>query len=599
MRLTLSEEFSFSFLKEMRPEAAAPDEVPVFANTEPEVTDLTSDADHLTAATFNIAGVASFSTGALADNADEVANQIVTNMRSPDIIALQEVSNARTTEQLDAIIDAIVAAGGPEYSYVFVENTQAGSGGVSAITNAFLYLPDRVEYVAGSAELITSVDHGSSFPRFPLAADFVFNGEQITVVNVHLKSGSKGSDPDTNRNAADRLTEAGQLSTLLDSYLDDNGGTHIILLGDINDEKTSEPIIELADDELWNIVSEVAVGDDTTDRYGAAIDHILVSRSLAATAQLDYVHVNADFGQPASDHDPVVARILIRQNTVEDFANFSFAASAEEATSVDVSLTNAGHLTDYFSASDITVEQILVLQDGIDDFQIQIETTDGWAAFSFADVGSMGEDATANLIEFLGAMEASGLPLYGSTIVGQHSSLAGGSGDSYQYHNLTHALVWNGSSPSDKLLGTGSSTLAGDDDFLFGNNNRDSYGEVLRGGSGEDFLFAARGQDTLDGGADGDRYFYRLGDGDDEISDSGEEDDGTDILIFGEGITAEDLSLAQNPDDANEWLLTIDDGSSDPAVITLRDGADSYGGIDEIHLADGTILSDATGFGLV
>jgi predicted extracellular nuclease len=43
------------------------------------------------------------------------------------------------------------------------------------------------------------------------------------------------------------------------------------------------------------------------------LDHVFVSRALLPSAELDVVHLNADFparpGLTASDHDPLVARL--------------------------------------------------------------------------------------------------------------------------------------------------------------------------------------------------------------------------------------------------------------------------------------------------
>ena len=45
--------------------------------------------------------------------------------------------------------------------------------------------------------------------------------------------------------------------------------------------------------------------------FSQTLDHILVSPALARGAEVDMVHVSADFpvAERASDHDPVVARI--------------------------------------------------------------------------------------------------------------------------------------------------------------------------------------------------------------------------------------------------------------------------------------------------
>lgn len=565
---------------------------------EPEITTLAADDEHLLAAAYNIAGVENFSTGELANNAAEVAGHIVTNMATPDIVALQEVSNANTVAQLDAILAEVNALGGPEYAYVFEEITQAGAGGVTAINNAILYRTDRVDYVEGSAELLTDVDYGSSFPRFPLKADFTFNGETITVIDVHLKSGSKGSDPDTNDDAADRLVQGNQLNVILDELRDADNDANIIVLGDFNDIDATEPMIQLADDEVFNIVDEAAPGDDSTATFGAVIDHIMLSDAMNASAQVDYVHVNADYGQSASDHDPVVARILFRTEEVEDFSAVTYAGTREEAAATSVSLENAGHLADYFDTSEIWLREVVVLQDGSDDFTVQVETSDGWTAFDFENVGSMDGDSTANLIEFLESFEASGLETWKMT-VGINGGLSGGEEGAYSFLDLTYTNEWWGFFNNTWTSGGWKTDLAGHDDIIIGDNNRDQYGEVFWTGRGDDFLFGGNGEDIMNGGKGSDTYYYRKGDGDDVIRDRGRDSDGTDTLQFGDDISLADLTLAEDPENAGAWILTIDDGSTDGATITLDSNRDEYGGIDQILLADGTLLSQDNGFGLI
>jgi predicted extracellular nuclease len=47
------------------------------------------------------------------------------------------------------------------------------------------------------------------------------------------------------------------------------------------------------------------------DGNSQTLDHILVSRSLGRVGY-DVVHINAEFADQASDHDPQVARIRLR-----------------------------------------------------------------------------------------------------------------------------------------------------------------------------------------------------------------------------------------------------------------------------------------------
>jgi predicted extracellular nuclease len=50
------------------------------------------------------------------------------------------------------------------------------------------------------------------------------------------------------------------------------------------------------------------------DGASQVLDHILVSRSLLATAEVDVVHCAAELpaAERASDHDPVLARLVLQ-----------------------------------------------------------------------------------------------------------------------------------------------------------------------------------------------------------------------------------------------------------------------------------------------
>ncbi|UTW56560.1 hypothetical protein [Kordiimonas sp. SCSIO 12610] len=579
-----------------------------------DVTSLVGDADHLTTLAYNIRSVDNFATGTLFDNSAGIADHIVNFSGSPDIIALQEVSNEFGEQVLQDIVDAIAAAGGPVYEIVFVPSDIVGAVGTTTITNAFLYRPDRVDFVEGSAQLLTDVQVGTSFPRFPLIGEFTFNGETVTLINAHLSSGSAGSDPDVNGDAAERLEQAQELTLILDSLLDADPDANVIVLGDYNDTQFGEPTIELLDDELTNLFTEADQSELTTNTFGNPIDHIAVSDSLAASAEFDYIRVNADFGNVVSDHDPVLARFLFRQDAVETITSpigFERSRADAIANATDVSLVNSGGLQNYFDISRLRGAEIQIIQDGVDDFQIIIGFRGRFfTAYDFDNVGSLGNNADANLYEFLSSLEGSGLPAGAAFSVGRvadFNSDAPVDFASLEFSELHIALDReivdaSGSRAFDTSFdrvafltgGRDGVAAAGDNDILIGENNRDSFVEVLIGGDGDDLLIGGRGTDQLNGGAGSDDYLYRLGDGDDTIIESGE---GFDTLTFGEGISASDITITQDVDDLDTFIILIDDGSSDGSTIRLTSEDDDFGGIDQIVFADGTTLNDDDGFG--
>ena len=73
---------------------------------------------------------------------------------------------------------------------------------------------------------------------------------------------------------------------------------------------------------------------------------------------------------------------------------------------------------------------------------------------------------------------------------------------------------------------------------MFGGQDNDT----LIGNTGATFLAADLGNDSLIGGAGGDRFDFRSGDGNDIIADF---TDGQDIIGLADGLTFEQLAISQ------------------------------------------------------
>lgn len=142
-----------------------------------------------------------------------IAAHIVNNLGRPDIIALQEVQDndgslntGVTTADitLQMLIDAIVAEGGPTYSFLdnpFIGDDTSGGQPGGNIRTAYLFNPDRVDFVEGSLATITDPTDQQTNPdspffdtRLPLVATFTFNGQEVTLINNHFSS-KGGSSP--------------------------------------------------------------------------------------------------------------------------------------------------------------------------------------------------------------------------------------------------------------------------------------------------------------------------------------------------------------------------------------------------------------------
>lgn len=172
--------------------------------------------------------------------------------------------------------------------------------------------------------------------------------------------------------------------------------------------------------------------------------------------------------------------------------------------------------------------------------------------------------------------------------------------------------LWGGAGQDQLFGGDGADQLVGDvgDDALFGNAGDDSLfgdsplfvnqagydildggdgNDVLQGGGGDDDLHGGAGNDLLIGGDGLDTYRFNLGDGSDSIEDNAIQ---SNRLVFGAGITAEDLSL----DVATGDSLLVRVGNNGDALEIVGFGVSlptDFHSIRQFEFADGTILTDS------
>lgn len=307
---------------------------------------VTPDADAdigVTVASYNVLNLSAVS----ADNAQRatLASHFVNNLATPDVIALQEIqdNNAEindgttdATQTLQKLVDAVVTAGGPAYSFFDVAPANNTSGGVPGgnIRNAFLYNPARVDlvsFVSLTPSVLSAAGVGNpnafSESRNPLSATFEFNGVEFTVINNHLTSrtGSTpifgGPQPFVQAGEAEREGQMQALNEYVDFLLSaagDEEGEHtaIVVLGDLNTFEFTNDLTEIlpgAEELLTDLIDSLTDDNVYTfifDGNSQMLDHLLVTKALQET-QLDIVHVNVDFPRIStavgSDHEPLVA----------------------------------------------------------------------------------------------------------------------------------------------------------------------------------------------------------------------------------------------------------------------------------------------------
>ncbi|MFE4669085.1 endonuclease/exonuclease/phosphatase family protein [Streptomyces sp. NPDC056716] len=310
----------------------------------------TTDAQHggeLAVATYNVENLDPGDT-----TFEAHAAAIVNNLQSPDILSLEEVqdNNGATSngtvaadQTLKKLTDAIVAAGGPAYEWRSIDPVNNADGGEPGanIRQVFLFNPERVSFtdraggdattatgvtkVRGEAALTASpgrldpTNTAFTDSRKPLAGEFVFRGETVFVIANHFNS--KGGDqdltsqyqPPTRSSETQRHQQATVVNDFVQDILAKDKNANVIALGDINDYEFSDTVDILeGQGELWSAVKSLPKSERYSYVFNGnsqTLDQILISPSIRReNFEYDSVHINAEFHDQISDHDPQVLR---------------------------------------------------------------------------------------------------------------------------------------------------------------------------------------------------------------------------------------------------------------------------------------------------
>ncbi|WP_455530691.1 calcium-binding protein, partial [Ruminococcus sp.] len=121
----------------------------------------------------------------------------------------------------------------------------------------------------------------------------------------------------------------------------------------------------------------------------------------------------------------------------------------------------------------------------------------------------------------------------------------------------------------------------------YGTRSNNLYGgesdDILYGNDGNDTLTGGEGNDTLYGGTGDDTYIFNLGDGADIINEDNA-NSSADTVIFGEGITLEDITVTK---DGNDMVLLV--GGDGDSIRIVNQYGDSWYFVENFKFADGTI----------
>lgn len=305
-------------------------------------------ANRLAIASYNVENLGG---DASASRFSAIAQQIVGNLASPHLIALQEVqdNNGATDngvvaadQTLDQLTAAIKDAGGRDYGYVVIDPINKNDGGQPGgnIRNAYLYDTSIVSFagtIGGATDAIAvnadgslTLDAGRVDPanvafddsRKALVAQFDVAGENFILINTHFNS--KGGDeplfgPDQapeRDSEIQRLAQAGAVAGFVGEVLAIDPDAKIIALGDFNDFQFSDTLAPLTDAGLVNLTSLLPEEERYTYIYegnSQALDHMFVSAGVLADSTLAYdiIHANSEFAAQISDHDPLLLTLAM------------------------------------------------------------------------------------------------------------------------------------------------------------------------------------------------------------------------------------------------------------------------------------------------
>jgi len=319
---------------------------PISGGLTVEQSALVGGPNHLAVASYNVLNLDPFDSDTQFNG---LASQIVHNLNAPDIIALQEIQDSSGpvdngvtdgSDTYNKLIARIQSQGGPTYEFREiappVANVDGGEpGGNSRV--GYLFNPDRVSVKDGS--LNRHGDGVSAFngSRKPLEITFLFNGQEITLINNHFtaKSGSSPlfglPQPWINGGEGARNAQAAFVNALVDDILLANPDAKVLVLGDLN-EFTFESPLEILAGGVDPVLFDLNQLLDPNERYSYVfegnsqqLDHMFASSALLGIAQFDAVHVNSGFNSTPSDHDPILARFYF---PVPEPSTFVLTASA-------------------------------------------------------------------------------------------------------------------------------------------------------------------------------------------------------------------------------------------------------------------------------
>jgi predicted extracellular nuclease len=316
-----------------------------------------ADARELSIATYNVENLAPSDPAA---KYERLAEGVVTNLAQPDIVAVEEIQDddgatddgvVTAGQTLAKLTAAIAAAGGPRYDWREIDPVNDRDGGQPGgnIRVAFLFDPRRVQFVDRGGAGVDRSTTGTSIvkshgdpaltlspgridptnpawtdSRKPLAGEFRFRGKPVLVIANHFDS--KGGDQNADgrfqfpaqSSAIQRAAQAAAVHGFVQRAHDVDRHARVVVLGDLNDFQFSPALSILrtgrADGQAPSILTDLIATLPVPEQYtyvfegvSQVLDHILVTSGVKRV-RYEVVHINAEYADQVSDHDPQVMR---------------------------------------------------------------------------------------------------------------------------------------------------------------------------------------------------------------------------------------------------------------------------------------------------
>lgn len=267
----------------------------------------------------------------------KAANAIVTNLGTPDILSLQEVSDLATLSTLASSVNTLGST-----SYVPYLIAGAGSTNVGFLVKSSTLTTDSVAVAPGAAGATYTTSAGSAAmlwdaPPLVLKAEFVRVGRNypVTVINALLTPRDNSGDPTLGANIRmRRAAQASALSQLAQSY--QTAGQNVVVAGNLNAFEFNDGYVDVTG--IIDGTPATAVSTYQATSTTAALTDF--NTQVTATSRYNFIERG----------DAVTYEHILASATVPD-PNTASASLASYATSV----TQPHFTTDYAATSANTV----------------------------------------------------------------------------------------------------------------------------------------------------------------------------------------------------------------------------------------------------